>query len=116
MARPIVGWEHLHLHSHKSLLDGFGLPSEYAEHWKPHGDYLCISDHGMMAVIPEQIRACKATGDKNDPYKDKSLTPIFACELYVNPLQIEYNNDKEFKEYLKSLSPEDQRFMRRSFH
>lgn len=116
MARPIVGFEHLHLHSHKSLLDGFGLPSEYAARWKGHGDYLCISDHGMMAVIPEQIRACKATNEKDDPHKDKKLTPIFACELYVNNLQIEYNNDKELKDYIKSLPPEEQKLMRRSYH
>lgn len=116
MARPIVGWEHLHLHSHKSLLDGFGLPGEYAAKWKGHGDYLCISDHGMMAVIPEQIRACKATNDKDDPHKDKSLIPIFACELYVNPLQIEYNNDKEWKSYVKSLSVEETRTLRKSYH
>jgi DNA polymerase-3 subunit alpha len=116
MTRPIVGFEHLHLHSHKSLLDGFGLPSEYAAKWKSHGDYLCISDHGMMAVIPEQIRACKATGDKDDPHKDKALTPIFACELYVNPLQIEYNSEKEWKDYIKSLSPEAAKSLRKSYH
>jgi len=116
MTRPNVGFEHLHVHSHKSLLDGFAFPSEYAAKWKGHGDYLCISDHGMMAVIPEQVRACKATGDKDDPHKDKSLTPIFACELYVNPLQIEYTNEKEWKDYLKSLSPEDSKIIRKSYH
>lgn len=116
MARPIVGFEHLHLHSHKSLLDGFGTADEYAERWKPRGDYLCISDHGMMAVVPEQIRACKPTNDKDDPYKDKKLNPIFACELYVNPLQIEYDNEKQFKDYMKTLSPEEQRAMRKSYH
>lgn len=116
MARPIVGFEHLHLHSHKSLLDGFGTPDEYAARWKPRGDYLCISDHGMMAVIPEQIRACEPTNEKDDSYKDKKLNPIFACELYINPLQIEYDNDKQLKDYIKSLPPDEQKLMRRSYH
>ena len=116
MARKVVGFEHLHLHSHLSLLDGYALPEEYAARWKPRGDYLCISDHGMMAVVPEQIRACKPTNEKDDPYKDKKLSSIYACELYVNPLQIEYDNEKQFKDYMKALSPEEQRVMRKSYH
>lgn len=106
MTRPIVGFEHLHLHSDKSLLDGFGKAKEYAEKWKNHGKFLSISDHGMLAVVPEQIRACSANG----------LTPVFSSELYVNPLQIEYNDKKEWEHYLKEQSPENQKFLRKSFH
>lgn len=116
MHHEVCGFEHLHLHSDKSLLDGFGKVEEYAKKWKGHGDYLCISDHGMMAAIPSQIRNCKATGDKDDTHKEKSLTPIFSCELYVNPLQIQYHSDKEFKDYQKTLDPDQLKSLRRSYH
>ena len=113
----IVGFEHLHLHTDFSLLDGFGMAEEYAAHWKNHGDYLCISDHGMMAAIPRQIKACEASGKKNDPKKDKKLFPIFACELYVNPMQIGYSSDAELQSYIKSLDPDNLKVMRqRGFH
>ena len=79
MNHEITGFEHVHLHSDKSLLDGFGMVQEYASRWKGFGDYLCISDHGMMAAVPSQIKYCKASGKKDDPYKDKALKPIFAC-------------------------------------
>lgn len=113
MALPIVGFEHIHQHSDFSLLDGFGTVEEYAGFWKGHGDYLCISDHGMMAAIPRQIKACEASGKKDDEYRNKKLNPIFACELYVNPLQCEYNSDDELQKYIKSLDPPDLKIMRR---
>lgn len=82
MTPSIVGFEHLHLHTDFSLLDGFGMVEEYAERWKGEGKYLCISDHGMMGAVPRQIKACEAVCDE---LKDKNaLSPIFACELYVN--------------------------------
>jgi DNA polymerase-3 subunit alpha len=64
---------------------------------------LCISDHGMLAVIPRMLKAC----EKN------KLNALFACELYVNPLQIEYNTDTELQKYIKSLAPPDLKIMRR---
>lgn len=113
----IVGFEHLHLHTDFSLLDGYGTVEEYAAHWKGHGDYLCISDHGMMAAIPRQIKACEASGKKDDPHKNKKLQPIFACELYVNPLQCEYSTDAELQTYIKSLDENDLKVMRhRGYH
>jgi len=74
----IVGFEHLHRHSHFSLLDGYAHPEEYAEYSQQvNQKFLCISDHGQMGVIPRQIKTC----EKND------IHPVFACELYLNPMQ-----------------------------
>ena len=57
MSLPIVGFEHLHLHTtHGSLLDGFGTCQEYANRWQYHGNFLCVSDHGMMAAIPHRVK------------------------------------------------------------
>ncbi len=107
MANEIVGLEHLHLHTEQgSLLDGLGRVEEYAKRWAGRGNYLCITDHGMMSAIPKQIKQCEANG----------LTPVFGCELYVNPLQIQYDDDKEFKAYVKTLDPDQQKLMRKSYH
>ena len=110
---PIVGFEPLHLHTDYSLLDGFGQVEEYTARWKNYGDYLSISDHGMMAAIPRQIKSCEASGKKNDPNKNKKLTPIFSCELYVNPLQIEYGTQEELQKYIKTLDPSQLKIMRK---
>lgn len=114
----VVGFEHLHLHTDFSLLDGYGMCEEYAARWKGYGgNYLCISDHGMMAAIPRQIKACEASNKKDDPNKNKKLQPIFACELYVNPMQIEYSKEADLQAYIKSLNPADQVIMRkRGYH
>jgi DNA polymerase-3 subunit alpha len=107
MHHEVCGLELTHLHTTEgSLLDGFGFVSEYAERWKSHGKYLCITDHGMMAAIPSQVRECK----KND------LTPIYGCELYVNSLQIQYHSEKEFKDYQKTLDPDSLKLLRKSYH
>lgn len=99
------------------MLDGFGQVEEYAHRWKNHGDYLCVSDHGMMAVIPRQLKACDASNKKDDPNRNKKLFPLFAIELYVNPMQIGYDEDKELQKYLKSLNPTELKLMRRrGFH
>ena len=82
----IVGFEHLHLHTDYSLLDGMGFVEEYADHWHHHGNFLCVSDHGMMGAIPRQIKACESVNDKHGKGK---LTPLFACELYVNKAHFE---------------------------
>ena len=108
MHHEVCGFEHLHNHTIFSVLDGFSFPEECADKWRNHGDYLCISDHGMMAAIPRQIKACESG--------EKKLKPIFAAELYVNPLQIEYNNEKEFKDYQKTLDPEQLKKLRKSYH
>ena len=110
---PIVGMEHVHHHSDFSLLDGLSMVEEYAARWKAYGDYLCITDHGMMAAIPRLVKACEASGKKDDPYKNKKLNPIFGSELYINPYQIGYNNDQELQQYIKSLDPKQLKGMRR---
>jgi len=96
----IVGFEHLHLHTDFSLLDGFGQVEEYAERWKQHGKFLCISDHGMLGAIPRQIKACE----------EHKLSPIFACELYVNRMHREpTHNNTERAAYMKRLPPDELR-------
>jgi intein/homing endonuclease len=98
-------------------LDGLGTPDEYATRWKNYGDYLCVTDHGMMAAIPSQIRACEASGKKDDPNKNKKLNSLYGCEIYVNPLQIEYDTNEELQKYIKTLDPEQLKIMRhRGYH
>ena len=106
MKPSIVGYEHLHLHTDFSLLDGFGQVEEYAERWKNHGRYLCISDHGMLGAVPRQISACEAVCSE---LKDKNaLSPIFACELYVNRFHTEATPDADSREkFVSTLTPED---------
>lgn len=94
-----VGFEHLHLHTDYSLLDGMGLIEEYAEHWHNHGQYLCVSDHGMLAAVPRQIKACESINEKHGRNK---LTPIFASELYVNRMHRQATPSEEDREKLVS--------------
>lgn len=92
---------------HFSLLDGYGTCFEYAERAKRiNQKYLCITDHGMMAAVPEQIRAC----DEHD------LSPIFGCELYCQPLQPEMEQGKDMAYYMKDMSDADRKAMRKSYH
>jgi DNA polymerase III alpha subunit len=54
------------------------LVKEYAERSKEiDQDYLCVSDHGVMGAVPEQIIESEKHG----------LFPIFAVELYINPMR-----------------------------
>lgn len=70
-----VGFEHLHLHTDFSLLDGYGQVEEYADRAPQiNQQFLCITDHGMMGAIPRQIRACEVVG----------IQPLFGIELYLN--------------------------------
>ena len=49
MIPEIVGFEHLHLHTDFSTLDGFGTVEEYsARAPQINQKFLSISDHGMM--------------------------------------------------------------------
>lgn len=104
----ITGFEHLHRHSDFSLLDGFARVDEYAEQMKViNQKCLCITDHGVMGAIPQQIAECDKHG----------LFPLFGCELYINPMQPKVANRNESAEYRKSLgngtkeaSPEQKRF------
>jgi DNA polymerase-3 subunit alpha len=103
----IVGFEHLHLHTDFSLLDGFGQVEEYAERWKQFGKFLCISDHGMLGAVPRQVKACE----------EHKLSPIFACELYVNRMHREATRNRaECSAYMKQLSPQEQKEFKPSAH
>lgn len=100
MKHEICGFEHLHLHTDYSLLDGFGRVDEYAKRLPEiNQQYLTITDHGMMSAVPTQIRECEKYG----------ISPNFGCELYVNPLQRKFESDAERTTYRKSLSEEDQK-------
>ena len=108
MAASIEGFEHLHLHTDFSLLDGYGMVEEYAKRAPEiNQKFLCISDHGAMGAIPRQIRACEESG----------LSPIFACELYVNPLQPEVKlGEKTGPDYAKQMSEDERTALRKSYH
>lgn len=110
----IVGFEHLHLHSDFSTLDGFGAVEEYAARAPLiNQKFLTISDHGMLGAIPRQIKACDKINDKKG--KD-TLSPIFACELYVNPLQPESDGLEYMQKFMKDLDEEQQKECRASAH
>lgn len=98
MEKNITGFEHLHLHTDFSLLDGYSMPEEAAERvFKNNQKFLCITDHGMMAAVPRQIKACEEYG----------ISPIFGSELYVNDMHGVNTSD---------LSPEEKKEHRRSYH
>jgi len=66
---------HLHLHTDRSMLDGVGRSSEYAELAAGAGHAaLAITDHGNLYGLPEHRRACGKVGIK----------PVYGCELYIN--------------------------------
>jgi len=101
------GFEHLHLHTDFSLLDGFGTCEEYAKRAKEINQrFLCVSDHGVMGAIPRQIRACE----------ENKINAIHACELYVNPLQPELKDGECSADFAKHFSVEDRPRFRKSYH
>ena len=61
--------------------------------------YLCVTDHGMMAAVPTQIKECELN----------NIEPLFGCELYCNPLQRRFTDDKDKAQYVASLSDEDKK-------
>jgi len=103
----IDGFEHLHLHTDFSLLDGYGMVEEYAKRCTQiNQKFLCVSDHGMMGVVPRQIRAC----DEN------KVNPVFACELYVNPRQPEIPESQTTAKFIEGWDDLDKKTMRKSYH
>lgn len=104
----VQGFEHLHLHTDFSLLDGYGTVEEYAKRAPTiNQQFLCVSDHGMMGAIPRQIRACE----------ENKLTPIFACELYLqdkHPPKDVF--DKMSGEDKKNLRDDIGNNIRKSYH
>lgn len=94
------GLEHLHCHTDFSCMDGVAQVEEYAELCgKINQKYLCVTDHGMMGVVPRQINACEKA----------NLIPLFGCELYTNKINCT-------KETVKSLSPEDRKKAHPCYH
>lgn len=107
MKFDICGFEHLHLHSDFSLLDGYGMVEEYSARAKQINQrFLCVSDHGVMGAVPRQIQACE----------ENKISPIFACELYVNPLQPELKDGEQSSDFAKTLSDEEKIRFRKSYH
>ena len=57
----------------------------------------------MMGAIPRQIKACESVNDKHGKGK---LTPLFACELYVNKDHFEATPTEESrKAFMERLDP-----------
>ena len=112
----IVGFEHLHLwlHTDFSTLDGFGQVEEYSQRAiQINQKFLTISDHGMLGAVPRQIKACDKINDKMG--KD-TLSPIFACELYVNPLQPESTGLEFMQKYMEDLDDDQKKKCKTSAH
>lgn len=106
----LVGFEHLHLHTDFSLLDGYGMVEEYAARaGKINQKFFTISDHGMLGAVPRQIKACEKVCDKLGA---NALSPIFACELYLNRLQPECNSPDDMKKFMADLNEEDRKEIR----
>lgn len=107
MNHEICGFEHLHQHTDHSLLDGLATCSELAERaTKINQKFLCVTDHGMMAAIPRQIKECE----------ERNLHPIIGCEIYLNPAQIELKYGENFADHIESWSDEDKKLARKSYH
>ena len=94
MYHEIMGFEHIHAHSDFSLLDGFAMVCEYARRMRDiNQKYLCITDHGVMGAVPQQVRESEI----------HNLYPIFGCELYINPMQPEVEWREQSAEFRKML-------------
>lgn len=116
---PITGFEHLHRHSDFSLLDGFAQVEEYAHRQREiNQQYLCITDHGVMGAVPQQIFwADNHRDDKGKVRPSTSkLKPIFGCELYINKMQPKVSNRYESAEFRKNLPEDVQKKFDKSSH
>jgi DNA polymerase-3 subunit alpha len=107
MHHPITGFEHLHLHTEYSVLDGYGKVEEYAARVPQINQrFLCISDHGAMGAVPRQIQACEKNG----------IQPLFGCEIYLNPEQPEVKPGESMSDYTKGMDPDDRKRLSKSRH
>ncbi|NCD11295.1 MAG: DNA polymerase III subunit alpha, partial [Epsilonproteobacteria bacterium] len=76
---------HFHTHSHYSVLDGLGRPTEMVKRAVEIGSpALAISDHGSISSMPELFRVCK----------EEKIKPIIGVEFYVVD-DIEPNKDEK---------------------
>lgn len=67
----------------------------------------------MLGAVPRQIRACEKINDKKG--KD-TLSPIFAVELYINPLQPESNSLEDMQKFIADLNEEEKKEIKASPH
>lgn len=105
--KDVCGLEHVHRHTEYSVLDGYAMVEEYAKYSKEaNQQFVCVTDHGMMGVVPRQIQACEKHG----------VHPIFGCELYLHPNQPEMKKGDSMSAYTKDMSDEEKKAMRKSFH
>ncbi len=71
-----MSFVHLHVHSHYSLLDGFGTPKSIVQRAKELGmPAVAMTDHGVLYGAIEFYKAARAEG----------IQPIIGCEVYVAP-------------------------------
>lgn len=107
MKHPIMGFEHVHRHSDNSLLDGLGKVWEYAQYSKEvNQKYLCITDHGVMGAVPQQIAEA-------DEY---NLKPIFGCELYINRMQFKASCREESQKFREGLDEAEKKRFDKNNH
>lgn len=70
----------LHMHSDRSLLDGFATPQEYVQKALDLGQRaLGLTDHGNLFAINTFINSARSAG----------LTPVPGCEFYMAPVNPE---------------------------
>ncbi len=71
-----MSFVHLHVHSHYSLLDGFGKPKDIVKKAKEQGSpAVALTDHGVMYGVIEFYKAAK----------ENEIKPIIGVEAYVAP-------------------------------
>jgi len=88
----VIPFEHLHTHTHYSLLDGLsGIPTLVERSLELGQTSVCITDHGSIAGVPELFRTCK----------DYGLKPIAGMEAYF--CQDITDKTKESKTYHLTL-------------
>ena len=76
----------LHLHTHFSLFDGIGLPSEYVDRATKLGmPAIAITDHGSLSGHREMYRIAKASGIK----------PILGIEGYMCEDRFDHRDKSE---------------------
>ena len=74
----------LHMHSDRSLLDGFATPQEYVQKALDLGQRaLGLTDHGNLFAINTFINSARSAG----------LTPVPGCEFYMAPVNPEGSNE-----------------------
>lgn len=72
-----MAFAHLHVHSHYSLLDGFGTPEQIVAKAKEYNcPAVALTDHGVMYGAIEFYKAAKHHG----------INPIIGCEVYIAPV------------------------------